>query len=1157
MASEPTTLDSIPTSTPLYRCVVDANTDTTKYLVAYRSVTLLPIPSSRRDDGTTPNASLPTEPYSGTVGIRLSETGSSPNALVSKNVEIHAEDLYIYAGSYFSLRGRNLTITANRIFAVAPAKLSGGSGGGGASSPPTIEFDCSGLPGARYEDRAPNGPLCADCPPQGVSGTDVSVSTTSWTAQPGRPGQDGGKGRPGSHGGRITIAGKLKSLLAAEGGGDGNVGKCSLVLNVLGGPGGPGQDGGFGSNAGNCVEHKDWIPRLVTTEFENPIDPALILTFGRENLETFRTRYGDPISCKDGFPLFQENAMLLAIAGEKTGQKFSAPDYWASWWTKCDIPIAGAYIRSDLSRFICPGGIGGSGGDAGEQGAPGEVRVTGDSDGLFTAAGPPPRHDVVAGGEGGKSGDPGKIMAPQLLGAVDSVSFFGYDEIISSWRDDLLKMKLTLNGNAGRSRDVTSTQPAPQTLDSATAGLQDATQLLMVLQRVRFEYQMGFGAQIYGDSAATDDAATATSSRVAKDGDSLKESIAWLKSCFEGIQKLRDQKSKPEAAGMASSDEASSSSPPPSPVTKSAQDVFMLSATQFLYNLASMTDIFGNALNLVTNPAVSLADADDEISSFALLEEVQARLAKELADGKAAVQQQSQTAKSISDALNTAMATEKRLTGQMDAAYAKYQDLRQQVIGKSGNVAAALEPFWESVKDDFKYHGDECGGWSGVMSSVSSVMMFTPAEGPGAVYGAGSALSIGASVWNAVDQMEAASREKAEKELQTNTLEARVHRIETGMRALTTADLLKVVREDDPSISDPQSADGLQSTILVEKQKWTDMCDRYFSSYIKADDIKDMFDDLMDTVQSLRVAIQTYTSLAVKYLQALKDESLAAASQAELMASNAALSNPALDLVYQFFVRSTSERFASALTSLFQGVRAYNCLAMQHSEALAKLAELESFDNISAPTLKAALDTLRSEIVHYLGHASSNPRSLFQGLAFSVTPATHPSVFQDFKQHGSLALFLRLQDRTKYGMPSHWYDIRLQGVRVHLKGAKSPSGSFITQLTVGPRFQVMDESFAEHTFGFPSSRTTSLSYRVDAADGSVHETSSSQPVYETDFQFSVGGRTPQNIPLATPFTSWKLSIDPSAQIDLSGLTEIDIEMDVFARTSLATPATGN
>jgi hypothetical protein len=104
-----TDLDTTPTGPPKLFAETIQNATAT-YHIAYRAATLIPASKAA------------------TTIAYGSSTVSSVRVVVkdgrtaSKNIVIHAEDLYIYSGTDFDFRGKTVTLNANRIFCV-PAML--------------------------------------------------------------------------------------------------------------------------------------------------------------------------------------------------------------------------------------------------------------------------------------------------------------------------------------------------------------------------------------------------------------------------------------------------------------------------------------------------------------------------------------------------------------------------------------------------------------------------------------------------------------------------------------------------------------------------------------------------------------------------------------------------------------------------------------------------------------------------------------------------------------------------------------------------------------------------------------------------------------------------------------------------------------------------
>ena len=89
----------------LERKIYDPATKTLTYVIAYHSITLKPLTGVE-------------EPWDGTQTVLLVENSINENL----PVEVHAEDVYIYAGSHFQSPGQHVILTANCIFAVGDAE---------------------------------------------------------------------------------------------------------------------------------------------------------------------------------------------------------------------------------------------------------------------------------------------------------------------------------------------------------------------------------------------------------------------------------------------------------------------------------------------------------------------------------------------------------------------------------------------------------------------------------------------------------------------------------------------------------------------------------------------------------------------------------------------------------------------------------------------------------------------------------------------------------------------------------------------------------------------------------------------------------------------------------------------------------------------------
>ncbi|PVF98147.1 hypothetical protein CPB86DRAFT_785164 [Serendipita vermifera] len=209
---------------PLHRRVVDKSTSTVRYLIAHRAITLVPTKNPTN-----------IQPYPGTVRFSVNEGDST-----SSIIKIHAEDIYICAGSTFDFPGKTVLITANNIVLVNHQRHPSN----------TIVFNCSGPPG-------PDGDPTAS---KGNDGLGVERDGTFLVPTPGGVGPDGGPNLiSGNSGGRFICSGKLRCSEKDP---------ITFKVECNGGKGGRGPPGGTGGTGGKGWERKETagIDFLATRE---------------------------------------------------------------------------------------------------------------------------------------------------------------------------------------------------------------------------------------------------------------------------------------------------------------------------------------------------------------------------------------------------------------------------------------------------------------------------------------------------------------------------------------------------------------------------------------------------------------------------------------------------------------------------------------------------------------------------------------------------------------------------------------------------------------------------------------------------------------------------------------------------------------------------
>ncbi|KAI5808933.1 hypothetical protein DFH27DRAFT_245828 [Peziza echinospora] len=197
---------------PLQRRVVDAKSNTVQYLIGYRSITLVPVKNPQN-----------IRPYPGTQRFSVDE-----GAAGYSNIKIHAEDIYICAGSVFDFAGKKVTITARRIYAVNHED----------SASTEIQFNCNGAAGTDENDKAQTG----------GSGTEAYRPGHPGPGEEGKPGK--GNSSTAGAGGNVLIFAELHCLAEKS---------ISFSVNCLGGKGGQGGTGGDGGVGGNGYWSTDGV----------------------------------------------------------------------------------------------------------------------------------------------------------------------------------------------------------------------------------------------------------------------------------------------------------------------------------------------------------------------------------------------------------------------------------------------------------------------------------------------------------------------------------------------------------------------------------------------------------------------------------------------------------------------------------------------------------------------------------------------------------------------------------------------------------------------------------------------------------------------------------------------------------------------------------
>ncbi|CAF9924380.1 hypothetical protein IMSHALPRED_006171 [Imshaugia aleurites] len=1014
---------------PLYRCLTDAASQRTQYLIAYQAVTLLPF-----DDSGVPN-----EPYPGTIAIYLAE-----GADAQQNIEVHSQDIYIYFGSRFSFPGKTLSLIASRIFGVPVDK-----------NPLAREiiFDCSGVPGATNndiikDDPGGNGEDCAityhsvekivhQSPPRGprwFEQTGGGNWTIEGTQTSGYPGGQGGNGNDGKDGGSIRIVGQLICSGKAKG---------YLKLDIRGGQPSEGQHGGTGGQAGT-------------------------LTY--LNIDDYN---------KD------------REAANKQG----------AWKPHIDNQPVFGYLPPERPPHQ---GAGGHGGDAGNFGAPGTVYMQYaniDSDQDFPLFWDPRFEDrSVKGGSGG-TGDP--------LGADGSRAL----------------------------EPVMFTQITP----TDRGVLLDPIHLMMVIQRLTFEYTMLFSSRRYLPSGT-----------ITTQEEAFGTSLTWvadaLAICQVSLKKDGDKVNKTRKALVSQAS---------------------LAYKELQKRLVSVTDNYGNPFNYIPDASIAIAYITDELNALAAtekrlkdmstkLEEQEgnrATLRSTFADVGQQVESLQQT---IYDLIGTNSST-----GTLAQQLAKVQELQTNLGSCQTVLETHLKDVWNESKNTFSPH---CTGWQGVFGALSSVMMFAQPE-IGSLYVVGSAISVATSV----GEVDSGTTDSG---IKNEFIADSIHAVAQSIDGPVMQQKIETLSQESALLK--QQDPNFLALIAADREKFLALCDKYIEvNKLKAvKDVKADFGVFLKTAQDRNQAILDYNRLVMKYYKARLEYTIASKNQVLLQSSNAELTNDDADLLYIYYSRAVNRQTSHAMETLYNGMLAYNCASLKRSGTFEAMAGLGSFDKINQDVMSTALCGspngqlgLSQELSKFI--ATLGDSKTYTDVAFSIKHTTDKRSLRLFQDTKEMKIVPTFKTKTEYGFNDTWYDIRLCDLQIFLIGArgidakdpKLENKSIKVDIDFGNVFEVWDyqgtsrdgpQEWIPHYFEMPRKPTT-FSYTYDRRgnkDLKDYTRTQTRDTYMASFKFCPHPGDPAveySYPLTSPFMDYHITV--GSLVDLSDLTEVRVVMEVRARTA--------
>jgi hypothetical protein len=485
----------------------------------------------------------------------------------------------------------------------------------------------------------------------------------------------------------------------------------------------------------------------------------------------------------------------------------------------------------------------------------------------------------------------------------------------------------------------------------------DPMQLLLVLGRPTFEYQLLCSAQLAQDPATALDGSDADSQQFSSSSSSggdtpasttvfdihcqlFQQSLQWLgtriamlnttqdpsdpaflTSCGLPLQAAPDQ-DPPPSATQAVLQPHLPVYPWTSAVQQAARKQLMAAYTQ-MYNAVQAKlplDMFAVSMDMIEYPNISLQDVLD---CAVTLTGIEADLAsvKAGADVQAAQDMASSAAVvKLQQAVDDYPQVERpKLYGKLNSQWTAVQAAMSASTAAGQTVTTALTPFWDSIKASFT-----CGQASQVMSAVGNVLLMANPEA-GALSKLGGLLSIGAAASNATSTLPTAEGDTNPAVLrgQLYTLAATI----TDTQAFQAA-----ISRISSTLSLSDAGTSYVDAVIAERTTFQSLCEQYFSdpkllTSREASDIATLkadFNTHVAAAQTLHQAVLTYNQRAVKLANADLQYAKNRAALASRLVLPAGDSGALAPTALAFYQNAYSYQKMQALRQLFDAIRAIN-----------------------------------------------------------------------------------------------------------------------------------------------------------------------------------------------------------------------------------------
>ncbi|KAL7784665.1 hypothetical protein V8C37DRAFT_395404 [Trichoderma ceciliae] len=566
-------------------------------------------------------------------------------------------------------------------------------------------------------------------------------------------------------------------------------------------------------------------------------------------------------------------------------------------------------------------------------------------------------------------------------------------------------------------------------------------------------------------------------------------------------------------------------------------------------------DLFGQDVKFISQPNIHLNSVEEALTRLEAIEKSYTECLDALKQEIDGNKVKTRSADALTAASNEAEAKIKSLVSDQASQYQAVKDARPAVEEARGTAKASLEKLWHKYSNSFS-----CGDLNAVLQAVGTVCLF-PLPGVGTAFKVGGALTIG----QGLAQL-GSSASTPQGTVSKDALHGKVLVVEN---TLVSTALKEDIAQKTKTLSQLSAGDKeYANSIAVNRKNFEELVNTYFLDASESDvapqDVnkaREDFDAYVEAAQRFHAAVAEYNSTFSSLVQEQTAKLQADDGVAKLQIANLSKELPTLDLLTTLYVTLHHNAKLSAVHTLFNAARASSCVFLRKCDMLHELFPLGSWANVSAKVLRdVTLPALCRQVADYVSGFNQHKPEQIEGKTISLTLSEHADFVNRFRASRRVGFILDDAAATgAFDFHRDWYDMRLQGLQVYFHGPKNTSATenpdtrvIDVIVSLGGVFHVHDEKLRRYTFQVPPTKST-LEYRYSDDNGQEElepKMGSLNSEALTQFSFALGKAHDVDLnfqtPVRSPYMQYVFTVGD--HVDVSGVTEIEIKMDIRVRT---------